>query len=91
MESLKLLIDRPEAFDELVHESLPQASGVTIATKPGALASGKSGLVISFDVELPSGELHRVQATTTVALFAMMADTMRGIAEREDPAQWSLT
>lgn len=79
MESLIINLDNTAAFDDLVHNSLKQASPITVCTKPDATESGRAGVVVSFLVEMPSGEVVRVQAVTTVRLFA---NAGRAVASR---------
>lgn len=78
MEQLRLILGQDAEFAKIVHEALPQASPVTIATKDNGTESGKPVAVISFNAQLPDGKVVRVQATMTLRLLVSFYSAVRG-------------
>lgn len=77
MEQLRLILGQDKEFDAIVHGAVPQASGITIASKDNGTQTGKPVVVISFDA-LIDGKPVRVQATTTLRLLVGFYSAMRG-------------
>lgn len=82
MEAVNIVFN-DETFDRLVHEALPQASTVTFAVKESATVSGRAGVVVAFDVQLPDGTMRRAQATLTLR---SLQTVLGGIVQRYDGA-----
>ena len=78
MEHIELKLADEPLYDELVHQSLRQASDIRIVTKDSGTAAGKPVVVIAFDVQLPDGSIARAQATTTYGCLDMALAALRG-------------
>ena len=77
MEILTLKLGHDALYDELVHNSAPQASVATICTKDAATESGRAGAVISFYAD-HNGEPVRAQAVVTVRNLLMALAALQG-------------
>lgn len=83
MESIHLSVGSKGAdrYDQLVHTGAPDAANLEIAVKAGAMKSGRSGLVISWEAYI-DGRLVRVQLTTSARAFLAAAAAVNGAVER---------
>lgn len=77
MEKISVLMGQPEEFDKAVHEGLPEGGDIRIVVKEGAMVSGAHGIVITWTVQLPDGEIKTAQATTSLRTFAAAAQLLR--------------
>jgi len=73
MEAATIKLNNAEQYDALVHDGLPQASGITVVTKDKGTDQGRPVAVIAFDAQLPDGTVRTVQATVTVRLLQQLA------------------
>lgn len=81
-ETIHLYLGNAYQFDRLVHDAAMQVSPISIATKSGATVGGRSGVVVAFEV-LIDGQRRRVQATTTLRLFATVLGALTELELRE--------
>ncbi len=91
MESIRIILGQNEIFDKLVHDGLPQAGAVTIATKDDGTTSHKPVVVIAFPVQLPDGSTRVVQAVVTVRMLVGFYSLMRGRYGPEGPEGHRMT
>lgn len=69
MEKLELKINKPELYNAVLKDSLPDFGDIEIITKHGVTKAGQAGVMITFSVQMPNGEKKRVQTCTTMSLF----------------------
>lgn len=83
MEAIKIKLSDID-FDEAVHgkpegqPTLPDAGDLAIYIKKKATVSGAAGAVLTFTVQLPNGNLQRVQTVTTVTNLMMALSVLKG-------------
>lgn len=78
MEALRLILGQDKEFLELVYGGLPQASGITIATKDDGTERHMPIAVIAFTVVLPDGSQAVAQATMSVRQLIGFYSAMKG-------------
>lgn len=84
MEVITLKLGQDAEYDRLVGlgrpeaPAVPQATSVTIATKDRAMASGRAGAVLAFEVQTPDGRRFTAQATISVRNLLMALAGIRG-------------
>lgn len=73
MESVSVLINKPDEFDRAVHgddkiPALPSGNVIQIITKDGGMVGGRACCVITFEAEV-DGKIRRAQFSTSVRLL----------------------
>lgn len=78
MEGISVRFNDIELWDKVLKNCLPEAGDLMMVTKDNCTASGRPGVMLTFTVELPNGEMRRAQTVVTGRLFALMAAAFRG-------------
>lgn len=90
-ESVGILID-PAAFDQVLEDSrrtgTAEAGDLQFIIKPGAMVSGRCGVLITFTAMI-DGKPRRVQAVTSGRLINGVASAVRGVDDRTDPTTFN--
>ena len=73
MEHVSIAINQPAEFDDAVYNALPEGGDLKIITKDNATAEGNPAVVLTFTVQIPSGERKRAQSVTTLRAFLAAA------------------
>lgn len=77
MEHVSLKLGDDAAYDDAVHNSLPDFGDLTVITKDVATTNGAAGAVLTFHTN-SCGHRVRVQTTTTVNCLRAMLKALEG-------------